>query len=317
MSIREHQPDVPENLRPHFEAERRLSKLPWSWIWNCGNLLCRTRWGRQLIDWRRTEVRDSFVPSSRRLFTVMGLNRDQQQRELTRVYQNTLFQTKLLGRLARLSPTEEARQFEVRGFEHFEAERAGKKPVIFAGSHFGVNRLFPLWLARRGVEVLSLEQQDQLELMGVKKPVTLHAVVLSSSFKAQATILALRQLQSGGICQLTGDKQRTAEDKRCHVRTFHGLAKRDPLGMANLSLMGGAAILPYFCTIQDRGRVTIEIKPPLRPPAPPAPNGSAEREAQILDLTDRFAAVLEAEIDRTPGNQRWLDLEQQTVPASP
>jgi lauroyl/myristoyl acyltransferase len=87
--------------------------------------------------------------------------------------------------------------------------------------------------------------------------------------------------------------------------------------MANLSLMGGAAILPYFCTIQDRGRVTIEIKPPLRPPAPPAPNGSAEREAQILDLTDRFAAVLEAEIDRTPGNQRWLDLEQQTVPASP
>jgi lauroyl/myristoyl acyltransferase len=311
MSSRERQPDVPENLRPKFQAERRLSKLPWPWIWTWGSLLCRTRWGRRLIDWRRNALRDEFVPSAIRLFTAMGLNTEQQQRELTRVYQNTLFQTKLMGRLARVSPAEEARQFEVRGFEHFEAERARKNPVIFAGSHFGVNRLFPLWLARRGVEVLSLEQQDQLELMGVKKPDTLHSVVLSSSFKAQATLLALRHLKSGGVFQLTGDKQRTAADEAYHVRTFHGLAKEYPLGLANLSLMSGAAILPYFCTLQDRGRVLIEIHPPIRPQTPLAPAGSPERQAQIIQLTDSFATVLEAEINRTPGNQRWLGLDKQ------
>ena len=116
-------------------------------------------------------------------------------------------------------------------------------------------------------------------------------------------------LKSSGVCHLTGDKQRPAGDEAYHMRRFHGLEKEYPLGLANLSLMSGAAILPYFCTIQDRGRVLIEIHPPIRPPSSPAPTGSAEREAQILDLVDSFADVLEAAVNRTPGNQRWLWLD--------
>jgi KDO2-lipid IV(A) lauroyltransferase len=299
----------PANLRIQLRNERRLSAMPWSWVWSGSSLLCRTRWGQRLIDWRRPMVRRLFVPSARRLFTAMGLNAEEQRCELTKVYQNALLQSILMARLSRLSPAEEARQFEVRGLEYLEAERAETKPVILAGSHFGVNRLFPLWLARRGMEVLSLEKMDTLDLMGVSKPDTLRAVVLDSSFKAQATMLALRHLKSSGVCHLTGDKQRPATDEAYHVRCFHGLKKEYPLGLANLSLMSGASILPYFCTIQDRGRVWIEIHPPIRPPVSPAPTGSAERDAQIRHLTDRFADVLEGEINRTPGNQRWLWLD--------
>jgi hypothetical protein len=147
ISMLERQPDVSSNLCRQFHLEGCLSKLPWPWIWNCGKLLCRTRWGRRLIGWRRAMMREKFVPAAIRFFTAMGLNTEQQQRELTRVYQNALFQTQLMGRIARLSPAEEARQFEARGFEHFETERAQNKPVILAGSHLGVNRLLPLWLA--------------------------------------------------------------------------------------------------------------------------------------------------------------------------
>jgi len=256
-------------------------------------------------------MREKFVPAAIRFFTAMGLNTEQQQRELTRVYQNALFQTQLMGRIARLSPAEEARQFEARGFEHFETERAQKKPVILAGSHLGVNRLFPLWLARQGVEVLSLEELDQLALMGVEKPDTLQSVALRSTFPAQATMLALRHLKSGGVCHLTGDKPRPAAVNVYQVRTFHGLEKECPRGLANLSLMSGSAIPPYFRTIHDRGRVLFEIHPPIRPQTPLAPAGSPERQAQNIQLTDSFAVVLIAEINRAPGNQRWRGLDKQ------
>ena len=119
-------------------------------------------------------------------------------------------------------------------------------------------------------------------------------------------MLALRHLQSGGCLHLTGDRLKEKADQRSVQRTFHGITRQYPQGMANFALLGGAAILPYFCTLQPGGRVRIDIHPPLRPPIPPAPAGSAERESQIEVLVRRFAAVLEAQIEQAPGTQRWM-----------
>ena len=294
----------PVSFQRHLRRMRQLAVIPWPCLWSVGSFLCRNRWGRRCITWRWRDLRP-LLRVSQQLFAAMGLPPDRVDLESTRVYENGLFQTLLLAQLARLSPEQEQQQFEVSGLEHLAVEQSAGRPVILGGSHFGVNRLFPLWLARRGVEVFSLEHQDQLAMMGVTKPATLKSVEIGTGFKAQATMLALRHLQSGGCLHLTGDRLKEKADQRSVQRTFHGITRQYPQGMANLALLGGAAILPYFCTLQPGGRVRIDIHPPLRPPIPPAPAGSAERESQIEDLIRRFAAVLEAQIEQTPGNQRW------------
>lgn len=283
---------------------RRLAIVPWPCLWLAGNVLCRTRWGRSCIvrRWPRLGRQLNF---SRRLFAAMTLPPDRVDRELTQIYQNELFQQVLLARVARLSPRHKARQFEVSGWEYLEAERVAGRPVILGGSHFGVNRLFSFWLARQGVEVLSLVHEDLVQMMGVAKPATLKVVEIGAGFTAETALLVMRHLRSGGCLQITGDWQSEERGPHSYQRTFRGLARRYPQGMANFSLMGGAAILPYFCTLRSGGRVRIEIRPPLRPPVPPAPPGSAAREAQVEDIVHRFAAVLEAEIERSPGIQRW------------
>jgi lauroyl/myristoyl acyltransferase len=240
------------------------------------------------------------------LFALVGLPPDRIHHELTQVFQNGLFQQILLARLATLSPREEARQFEVVGWEQLEAERAAGRPVILGGSHFGVNRVFSLWLARQGVEVMSLAHEDQVRLMGLAKPATLTVVEIGEGFTVDTALLVMRHLRAGGCLQVTGDWPIQKEGLHSYPRTYRGLTRRYPQGMVNFSLMGGAAILPYFCTLRPGGRVRIEIRPPLRPPASPAPAGSAEREAQLEELVHRFAAVLEAEIERSPGSPRWV-----------
>ena len=284
---------------------RRLAMVPWPCLWLVGNVLCRTRWGRRRIvrRWPRVGHQLNF---SRRLFAALRLPPDRAEHALTQIYQNGLFQQLLLARLAALSPRNEARQFEVSGWEHLEAERAAGRPVILGGSHFGVNRLFCLWLARQGVKVLSLAHEDQLQKMGATKPTTLEVVEIGAGFTVETALLVMRHLRSGGCLQVTGDWPIQKQGPHSYERTFRGIARRYPQGMANFSLTGGAAILPYFCTLGPGGKVRIEIHPPLRPPAQPAPAGSPEREAQLEDLVHRFAAVLEAEIDRSPGSPRWM-----------
>lgn len=288
----------------YLRRMQRVSRLPWSCVWLIGSFLCRNRLGRLYFARRSSELRRQ-LEFSLRLFKAMGVPQDRVDSELTQVYQNGLFQPILLARLAASAPQDEASQFEVEGWEHLEAERAAGRPIIMGGSHFGVNRLFSVWLARQGVQVLSLAQRDWLQAMGCPRPVCLKIVEIGGGFTADTALLVMRHLRSGGCLQVTGDWQSEQQEPHSYERRFWGLSRRYPQGMANFSLMGGAAILPYFCTLQPDGRVRISIHPPLRPPASSATAGSQEREAQLEDLVQRFAAVLEAEIERSPGVQRW------------
>lgn len=289
----------------HLMTMRRLAVLPWPCLWLVGSFLCRNRFGRRYFNWRSPHLR-RHLDFSRQLFAAMGLTPDEVDTGLTEIYQNNLFQPILLARLAAMSPGGEASQFKVSGMEHLEAERAAGRPVILGGSHFGVNRLFSLWLSRQGVEVLSLVRADRVREMGFAKPPALKVVEIGEGFTVETALLVMRHLRSGGCLQVTGDWPIQKQGPQSYQRTFRGIVRRYPQGMVNFSLMGGAAILPYFCKLQPSGRVLIEIHPPLRPPAQPAPAGSAEREVQLEDLVNRFAAVLEAQIERSPGIAHWL-----------
>lgn len=289
----------------YLRRVRQLSAVPWPALWWLGSLLCRSRAGRRFLVSRLSSL-ERQLAFSRRLFAALELPPHRVDREVTRIHQNALFQHILLARLARLSARRAARQFEVSGLEHLEAERAAGRPFILGGSHFGVNRVFCLWLTRQGVEVLSLVHEDLVRRMGFTTPPCLKVVEIGAGFTPETALSVMRHLRSGGGLQVTGDWMNQYDDPRSYARTFRGITRQYPQGLANFSLMGGAAILPYFCTFRPGGRVRIEIHPPLRPPVRPAPAGSAEREAQLEELVNRFATVLEAEIERSPGTQHWM-----------
>jgi lauroyl/myristoyl acyltransferase len=297
--------NIPRRFDSHLRMMGRIARLPWPFLWLVGGFLCRNRWGRRYMMWRSPHLCDKLA-FSRQLFAAMELPPEQVDRGLMQVYQNGLFQPILLARLAEMSRREEAGQFEVFGWEHLAAERASGRPVILGGSHFGVNRLFSLWLARRGVEVLSLARQDLVKKLPGTKPPTLKVVEIGDGFTVETALLVMRHLRSGGCLQVTGDWPIQRQSPHSYQRTYKGITRLYPQGMANFSLTGGAAILPYFCKLQPSGAVRIEIYPPLRPPHEPAPAGSKERETQIEDLLHRFASVLEAEIERSPGIQCWV-----------
>lgn len=296
------QPDT--SVGRYLRRMQRLARIPWPCLWGVGSLLCRTRWGRRWIAWRGG-IEQEVLTSAQQLFDSMRLPPDRVQEEWTRVYLNALFEGILVARVATLSPRQFALQFEVEGWERLEAERAAGRPVILGGSHFGVPRLVALGCTRHGVEVTSLEHDDLLALMGAPKPAGYTVLEVGKGFNAQTTSRALRHLRSGGCVQVTGDRQREQPEPRSYWRTFHGVSRQYAQGMARLSLLSGAAILPSFCTLQPGGRVRIEITPAIRPPTPPAPAGTPERDAQIGELIHRFATAHEAAIEKTPGNQCW------------
>jgi lauroyl/myristoyl acyltransferase len=296
------QPD--DGVGRYLRRMQRLARIPWPCLWGVGSLFCRSHWGRRWIAWRGG-IEGDVLTSARQLFDSMQLPPDRLQDEWTRVYQNALFEGILLARVPTLSPRQFARQFEAVGLERLEEERLARRPIILGGSHFGVPRLLALGCACHGVEVMSLEHDDLLAKMGAPKPATFTVVEVGTGFKAQTTFRALRHLQSGGCVHVTGDRQREHPEPRSYRRTFHGISRQYAQGMANLSLLSGATIFPSFCTLQADGRVRIEIQPAIRPPTPPAPAGSPERDAQIGEVIHRFATVHEAEIEKTPGNQCW------------
>jgi lauroyl/myristoyl acyltransferase len=284
---------------------RFTRQIPWPVVWFTIDRLSESPLGRRLLT-RIDRNLPTYIAAMQRICTALGWPREQTEREISRLYRNSVLQSCLLCRSALLPREQLAEEFRVEGYEHLVAERAAGRPVIFAGTHFGVNRLFPVWLARQGIELLSLEGGDRMKKLAIPVPETLSTFELTSGFPAQATLAALRKLQAGGCINITAERMK-GFDQQSSQRDWPGISMQFLLGLPNLSLGSGASILPYFCTLQHRGRVRVEIKPPIRPPTEVARVGTPAREQQVERLVDEFDKVFRAEVERTPGNLRTID----------
>ena len=287
---------------------RITSHVPWPVLWFSITRLSKTGLRRRLLDRIDRNVVSKYSIAVQRICAALGLSRDQTECEISRLYRNSVLQSCLLCRSALLTNEQFAVEFTVEGYEHFVSERTAGRPVVFAGTHFGVNRLFPVWLARQGIELLSLEGGDRMKALALPVPETLSTLEITSGFPAQATLAALRKLQAGGCINITAERMQDFGEQSTK-RQWPGIEMLFLLGLPNLALASGASIHPYFCTLESSGRVRVEIKPPIRPPTEVAPIGTPEREQQIESLVDEFAKVFRAEVERAPGNLRTFPRE--------
>jgi KDO2-lipid IV(A) lauroyltransferase len=92
---------------------------------------------------------------------------------------------------------------------------------------------------------------------------------------------------------------------------FFGRPASTSRAMALLAVRTGAPVLPIFARRQPDGRHRVIIRPPLAPPT------ANDREAAIVDLTARCAAVIEAAIREAPEQWLWMHGRWRTQAADP
>jgi len=291
------------------KLNRVLAKIPWKCLWVAQRVMAGNRIGQWI--WKRV-----FPESGRRSATVSMLCRSLKltpvasHRELLRVYPNTLAEV-VLYQMTRMTDEQTAARFRVFGRDVLDRELAAKRPVMLLGSHFGVNRILPFWIARQGIPLVSIEWKDKLRALGLDFGQFLRVLEVEGGFAARATLEAQRWLRGGGLVHMTGDNLRQYIQRS---REFQWLGFRFtlPMGFARLAVQTNATVIPYFCQFDSQGVVEIRFHSPLQfpPESDSEPPGTpAEREARLIE---RFFEVLTGEIERSPGNN-YLPWERITT----
>lgn len=125
-----------------------FTRIPWTALWGSYHRLSGSAVGRRAIEWVFPK-RKLWGLQIRQLCVALGMTETQIQKEFQRGYDIILVRV-LLAQLPRLSEGVRHQRYVVEGWEYFENERVQGRPVIFVGSHYGVSRLFPCWLALQG-----------------------------------------------------------------------------------------------------------------------------------------------------------------------
>lgn len=288
--------------RVRYLLLRWTAGMPWPVIWLTARVIS-SRYVRWLIPGRAAPVIGAARQWLAIQVTTKEMDRTFADRVLQRCCLNRLLQPFLVARSQRIAGGAAAPQVHVTGLEALREQVESGNPVLLLGSHFGVARFFPGWLsALTGWPLMSLEAVDELSRMGVQG-VSLSVVELNSSFRAQATLAALKHLHSGGILHMTGDNQN--EQLAQSVMTPVGNAVRSfPLGPTYLVQQTGAIVFPYFCRLLDSGNVQVEICEPLQGTGTCA----VERKRDAEQWLEIYAGLLAGKIAEYPGDSTFWSL---------
>jgi lauroyl/myristoyl acyltransferase len=204
-----------------------------------------------------------------------------------------------LTRLPQIDFDHLERQFTIVGMPHYVAAQDAGKGVIIATAHLGNYEYCSHILAAQGIEMLILVENF------VKNPFLRKLVELRR--KSGIRILpvnisgikeALQTLRRGGTVLIVFD--RDLQGNGLKVK-FFGVETPFPVGVVDLALRTGAAIVPKFGLRGPRNRTSIYIESPLK-------IASYENRDQALRTTlESLVAILERYIRHYP--EQWVVLE--------
>jgi hypothetical protein len=101
-------------------------------------------------------------------------------------------------------------------------------------------------------------------------------------------------LDAGGLVHSAGDAYGGTGGV---LLPFRGRLRRFAEGFAALAVLADVPVLPVFARLDPRGRIVVEILPPLPDDAP-----RRDRRARIVALVAAYGRVLEARWAQTPGD---------------
>ncbi len=230
---------------------------------------------------------------------------------LRHVYRNLGWQLVEFCRMPRYTPQNTRNWLRTEGLDHFLAARARGKGVLILTGHLGAWELssfyhslmgYPMGMVIRRLDNRVLDEY----VNGIR---CLHGNrVLHKDDFARGLLTAMRQGQTVGILMDTNMTPPQGEFVK-----FFGITACTASGLARVALKTGAAVLPGFCLWEEKEQqYVLHFGPEIIPARTTDPE--ADREAEILALTQQCNDVLESWIRRYPDQWLWIHRRWKTRP---
>lgn len=186
-----------------------------------------------------------------------------------------------------------ARHVALEGWEHIEAARAQRRPIIIVTGHCGNWELLAAAMNARGLGMLVVAREIdepglQTMLLDLRARFGTRTIVRGTPGAARALLGALR---GAGALGMLIDQDTKVEGV---FVDFFGRPAWTPVGAAELALRFDAAVLPTFIARRADGSHQAVIHPELS--LPPDPTAA----------TARMTAAIEAQIRSHPEQWVWL-----------
>lgn len=270
--------------------------------------------GSRIISWfcKTDFAQEKYFKGKKNLFTEF-LNELPGEYDIDRLMPIVLHSNFLKGwRSASLSwmPKRKLKKYISFTGKHYldDALREGKG-VIILNSHFGLAQaalnVFPMLGYKEFYTIIRAKGLESLKFEGINesaKPKLLAFKDNSQSELFKQMYRAKEVLTSGGIVHLLGDGYHGMSSNTIN---FLGKLRGFRPSYVDLSSASGAVVLPTFIDCSLKGKISVEILPPLDPGHP-----DMKTEERRDFMTRQYAKLLEEKWLSQPYNVNWRFMEK-------
>lgn len=197
--------------------------------------------------------------------------------------------------LGRLAPVALCRRLELENWNRFRDAEAAGRGVLILTAHFGFHELLaPVVALYKGPMSMVARPLGSAALNARVNLIRTRFGNRLISKRGAARGL-LNAVSSGGRAVILID-QRVHPNKGIEVPFFAQPSWTSPLP-ARISIRTGAPVLPLFAVPLDRGKYRLHTHPPIFPD---------DYNADVGELTTRYLAVIEEEINARPAQWLWM-----------
>jgi KDO2-lipid IV(A) lauroyltransferase len=229
-----------------------------------------------------------IVALSKRMFVMMGKNAGDILRSLS---------VKSLADLEKFVTTH--------GFENYEKAHAKGKGVLFLGNHLGAFDLQITAMALRGynpnIVGTALKDERLNELLINYR----NAFGATAVERGKESVRLFKVLKSGGSIALMIDQDTKVQSRFVN---FFGMPASTPIGATVLALRTGAAVVPTYIYMDEKGHQQMQILPEI----PLVITG--DQETDLVVNTQLFNDFNEKVIREHPEQWVWMHERWKTIP---
>lgn len=197
----------------------------------------------------------------------------------------------------------------INGLEHLEIAQKEGKGVIILNSHFGLAQvsltLFPILGYKEFYTIVRAKGLESLKFEGINEKVSPKLLAFKDNSQSELfkqMYRAREVLNNGGIVHLLGDGYHGMSSI---TLPFLGKLRGFRPSYVDLSLSTGAVILPVFNDCAMKGKITVDILPPLD-----KGDENMKPEDARLYITEQYVKLLEERWLAQPWNINWRFIEK-------
>jgi len=196
------------------------------------------------------------------------------------------------------------------GGEHLERAIEGGRGAVLITAHCGNWEILNAWLGASGFPMTIAVRDiydERLDRIATDLRSRVGAEVVPRGARAGRQLLAA--LGKNRIIGLLIDQD--IKDIPGVFVPFFGRPAWTPSGAASIALHTGASVIPAFGHRQEDGSHSIQVHPPIPPPA------SGSQQDRVLELTAAATAAIERQVRAHPEQWVWMHRRWRTQPPSP